>query len=300
MTEELNEKVAALIKSGDREALAAMIVEYVQPTHLTNEFVGQILSTRSLNPGDVLVKKVRRGIKVRTLVPGAIHLSSELTTEDRVNYVLDGADVKVTYNEWDLENGDIGTVQSIRNEMTAKLKDFYTNKVFSALSTVWSTVNTPNNYTSVGGSITATALEDAINYINQTVPGGAKVIVGSRAAVTPITKFGAFWTDGTNVGVSPNALDEIRNSGKLGKYYGVPVLAIEQKWDNPADHNALIPTDKILVVGQNVGEFITYGPAREKQWSDMNPTPPQWMLEIYQQFGLIVDNADGIYVLEVA
>lgn len=295
---QLNEQVASL--AGDknkRDALAALIVEFVQPTHLANEFVSDILSTRALKVGDALVKKVRRGIKVRTLVPGSIHLASELTVEDRINYILDGADVKVTYNEWDLSNGDIGTVQEIRSEMAAKLKDYYTNKVFTALSTIWTTVNTPNNYTSVGGTVTATALENAINYINQNVPGGAKVILGSRAAVTPITKFGAFWTDGTNVGASQTALDEIRNSGKLGKYYGVPVVAIEQKWNNPADHDALIPTDKILVVGQNVGEFITYGDVREKQWVDMNPTPPQWMLEIYQQHGMIIDNADGIFVL---
>jgi len=298
MTQNLNDEIAALIKDKDqRDALAALIVEYVQPTHLANEFVGQILSTRALKPGDALVKKVRKGIKVRTLVPGSIHLASEVTVQDRVNHILDGADVKVTYNEWDLDNGDIGTVQSLRAEMAAKLRDFYVNKVFSALTSVWTAVNTPSNYTSVGGTVTATALENAINYINQTVPGGAKVIVGSRAAVTPITKFGAFWTDGTNVAGSQTAIDEIRNSGKLGKYYGVPILAVDQKWDNPADHNALIPTDKILVVGQNVGEFITFGDVREKQWVDMAVTPPQWNLEIYQQFGLILDSVDGIFVL---
>jgi len=37
---------------------------------------------------------------------------------------------------------------------------------------------------------------------------------------------------------------------------------------------------------------------RTKQWEDMNPTPPQWMLELYQQFGMIIDNAQGIYVLD--
>jgi hypothetical protein len=196
-----------------------------------------------------------------------------------------------------MDSGEIGTVQSIKAEMAAKLRDFYFNKIFTALSTVWSLANTPLNYTSVGGTVTAVALEAAINRINQTT-SGAKVVVGAKSVVTPITKFGAFWSDGTNVGASQTKLDEVLNTGKLGKYYGVNILAVDQIYDNPEDYNALIPTDKILVIGENVGEFITYGEVKTKQWSDMNPTPPQWMMEIYQQFGMIIDNAQGIYVLD--
>jgi hypothetical protein len=295
---QVQEAIAALIKDkSQRDALADIIVEYVQPNHLTGEFVQGLLNTRTLKPGDSLVKKVRKGIRVRTLVPGAIHLAQEITVSERMNYILDGADVKVTYNEWEMDSGEIGTVQSIKAEMAAKLRDFYFNKIFTALSTVWSLANTPLNYTSVGGTVTAVALEAAINRINQTT-SGAKVVVGAKSVVTPITKFGAFWSDGTNVGASQTKLDEVLNTGKLGKYYGVNILAVDQIYDNPEDYNALIPTDKILVIGENVGEFITYGEVKTKQWSDMNPTPPQWMMEIYQQFGMIIDNAQGIYVLD--
>jgi len=279
-----------------RDALAEIIVEYVQPNHITADFISGLLTTRRLKPGDSLVKKVRKGIKVRTLVPGAVHLAGEITVSERMNYVLDGADVKVTYNQWELEGGEIGTIQEIRREMAAKLNDYFINKVFTALSTIWNASNTPSNYTAVGGAITAAALEAAINQINQTT-SGAKAIVGSRVAVTPITKFGAFWTDGSNIGYDPNDMQTIRQTGWLGKYYGVPVKTVEQVWDNPEDYNALVPTDKILIIGNDVGEFITYGDVKTKQWSDMNPTPPQWMLEIYQQFGLIIDNAMGIHVL---
>jgi hypothetical protein len=299
---QVQEAIAALIKDrSQRDALADIIVEYVQPNHLTGEFVQGLLNTRTLKPGDSLVKKVRKGIRVRTLVPGAIHLAQEITVSERMNYILDGADVKVTYNEWEMESGEIGTVQSIRAEMAAKLRDFYFNKIFTALSTIWSVANTPLNYTSVGGTVTTAALENAINRINQTTTG-AKVIVGAKSVVTPITKFGAFWNNGAlpfgTTGVSQTRLDEVLNTGKLGNFYGVNILAVDQIYDNPEDYNALIPTDKILIIGENVGEFITYGEVKTKQWSDMNPTPPQWMLELYQQFGMIIDNAQGIYVLD--
>jgi hypothetical protein len=277
--------------------LAEILVEYVQPQHLTEEFTSRLLKTRRLKPGDSLVKKVRKGIEVRTLVPGAVHLASEITVAERMNYVLDGADVKVTYNEWELESGEIGTVQEIRAEMAAKLKDFYINKLFTALSTVWSAANTPNNYVSVGGAVTEAAFEAAVNRINNTA-GGAKVAIGARSVMTPITKWGAFWTDGSNTAEIPSSIEEIKQSGKIGRYYGVPLLAVDQIYDNPDDYNPLFPEDKILIIGENVGEFILYGDVKTKQWSDMNPTPPQWMLELYQQFGLIIDNALGIYVLD--
>ena len=89
-------------------------------------------------------------------------------------------------------------------------------------------------------------------------------------------------------------------TGFLGKYYGARLIALDQVYDNPMDYNALLPNDIVIVVGESVGEFITYGDVREKQWSDMRPTPPQWYLEIYQQFGMIIDRADGIHVLKLS
>jgi hypothetical protein len=255
-----------------------------------------LLNTRTLNPGDSLVKKLRKGIEVRTLMPGSIHLASEITVSDRINYVLDGWDVKTTWNEWELDNGEIGTVEDIRAEMIAKVRDYHINKVYTALSTIWTAINTPSNYVSMGTAITSTALEDAINQINQTTTG-AKAVIGSRVAMTPITKFGAFWSDGTNVTASDPAVEEIRQTGLLGKYYGVPLVVINQVYDNPEDYTPLIPTDKILVIGENVGDYITYGPEKTKQWQDMRPTPPQWFLEIYGQSALLIWNALGIYVI---
>ena len=149
----------------------------------------------------------------------------------------------------------------------------------------------------VGGVITNTALETAINQINKTT-SGAKAIVGSRAALTPITKFAAYWSrNNSNYDASQTRMDQILKSGWIGEYYGVPLKVVEQTYDNPMDYNKQVPEDKILVIGETVGEFITYGDVKSKQWTDMAPTPPQWFLEIYQQFGLIIDNAMGIYVL---
>jgi len=292
------EAYASLAKDRSRrDALASLIVEYIKPNHITWDVVGLLLNTRAMKPGDALVKKVRKGLEVRTLVPGSIHLASEITVEDRINYMLDGADIRVRANLWELESGELGTVQSIRQEMMSKLADYYLNRVFSSLSNVWSAVNTVNNYTEVA-TITATALEDAIDEINYRC-GSVKTVIGTRKALSPITKFGNFVTDGATTWGVDSAIEEIRQTGWLGKYYGCPIVGLDQVWDNLVDYNPLLPENKILVIGHDVGEFITYGEPRDKNWEDMEPTPPYWNLEIYQQFGFLVDKVQGIYVIKL-
>lgn len=294
----LKEAIASLAKQkGSKDALAQLLIEFIQPNHITVDFVSMILNARALKEGDVLVKKLRKGIEVRTLVPGSIHLKSEITVHERANYILDGADVGVTYNEWELESGELGTVEEIRREMLVKLKDFYQNKVFTALTTVWTGVNTPSNFVSVGGALTSAVLKTSIDRINQTV-GKVRAVVGVRSALTPITTFGGFWADpGSTLHRVDSQLEEVMKTGWLGVFYGANIIALDQIWDNPEDYNTLLPTDKILVIGDNVGEFITYGEVKYKEWSDMEPTPPQWKLEIYQRFGMIIDKALGIYVV---
>ena len=297
----LKESVAALMKDKtQREALAQLFTEWISPNHIVPDFVSMLLKARNLKPGDALLKKVRKGIKVRTLVPGAMHLASEITVSERMNYILDGADVKVTANEWELASGELGTVAEIKNEMLAKLRDYYMGKVFTALTTVWTAANTPTNYTDIGAEVSASELKSAIDQINQTV-GGVKAIVGLRSVLTPITTFGAGWSDGTSTDLQavPENIREIMATGWLGKWYGAPIIALDQVYNNEVDYTAMLPTDKILIIGEDVGEFITYGNVNTKEWTDPRPTPPQWYYELYQQFGLIIDNARGIHVLNI-
>lgn len=295
---EFKTALASLAKDKSRQRdFAALLVEYIDPNHLSANIMGLFLDTRALKVGDALVKKVRRGITVHKLIPGSIHLANEITVTDRINYNIDGADVKVNWNQWEMESGELGTVESIRSEMQAKLTDYYVNKAFTALTTIWTSTNTPQNYTNVGGALTATALKNMIDFINQRT-GKVQAVVGTRKALTPVTTFGAGWSlgGGTEWGLD-EALTEIYQTGWLGRYYGAPIVALDQIYNNLVDYQAMIPEDKVLVIGQHAGEFITYGDVREKIYDLNEPTPPETVLELYQQFGMIVDNAQGIGVL---
>jgi hypothetical protein len=299
-SEELKLQVASLMKDpNQKEAFSEMIVEYAQPNHLMVDFVGMLLNTRALNVGDSLVKKVRKGIKVHTFTPGAIPLSSQITVEDRINYMLDGAVVDVNVSEWDLESGELGTADSIVTEMQGKFRDYIMNKVFSALATAWNASSTPSNFTNVGGDVTKTALDAMIKYINRTT-SGAKAIVGTRTALYPIMDFAGWDNTSTTYFPVPSVREEIAKTGWLGSYKGVPIVVISQEYNNLADYQAMVPEDKILVMGTNVGEFITYGPPRRQDYTDNKPIPPRRYFRQYQQFAMILDNIDGIGILKVA
>lgn len=302
MDNEQFKKAYAELAKTDKKALAELIVEYIDPKHITTDIVGMFLNTRTLKPGDSLVKKVRRGIEVRQLVPGQNSLASQITVKESVNFNLDTAYAEVSHNEWEVESGEIGTVESIRAEMIAKLSDYYITKVGNALYTL-ATINDSLNFYYITAPITRTVLEDAIDYVAD-VAGSVKGVVGRRTALAPITKFAGYRQAAGSTGTVtdpmvaiPSALEEIRRTGWFGTYYGTNFVALEQIYDNAFDRNPLIRDNLIVVIGGNCGEFITYGDTRQDEWTDMATAPPTWHLRIYQQFGLIFDKMENVAII---
>lgn len=53
MDNEFKTAMAELAKT-DRRALAELIVEYINPKHITVDMINMFLNTRSLKPGDAL------------------------------------------------------------------------------------------------------------------------------------------------------------------------------------------------------------------------------------------------------
>lgn len=54
--------------SKDAEARAEVIVEVVKPNHVTNTYMNYLMKSSARNTGDLLIKRVRKGIRVHTLV----------------------------------------------------------------------------------------------------------------------------------------------------------------------------------------------------------------------------------------
>ena len=170
-------------------------------------------------------------------------------------------------------------------------------RVFICLANIWNATNTPVNYTAVA-ALTAANLRTAIDEIRYRV-GPVRGVFGTRRGLGPITQFGGFHTDGTSTWGYDDGIREIYKTGWVGQWYGANVVALDQVWNNLVAYVPQIPNRYVLVIAEKAGEFITYGDVKWKQWEFMEPTPPDWNVELYQQFGLIIDNAQGIYVIDV-
>lgn len=76
MKKNLNQAVAEVVQTAQsagrqpRTAFAEMIVEVIEPNHLSLEIFSAFMPTRTLNVGDSLARRVRKGnYAVRTMVP---------------------------------------------------------------------------------------------------------------------------------------------------------------------------------------------------------------------------------------
>jgi hypothetical protein len=304
MDEKLFKEAYAELAKTDREALSELLVEYIDPKHITQDIVGLFMNTRALKVGDALVKKVRRGIEVKQLVPGQNTLASQITVKENITHNLDTAYAEVSHSEWEVESGEIGTADDIRREMTAKLSDFYQVKVMNALYTL-ATVDDNLNFYYMTGPITRAVLEGAIDYIADTA-GAVRSVVGRRTALAPITKFAGYrvglgGSETGSDGIVPvnSALEDIRRTGWFGMYYGAQFVALDQIYDNEYDRNPLLQDDLVVVIGDRCGEFITYGNVADEQWTDMATLPPTWHIRIHQQYGLLFDKMENVAIIRL-
>jgi hypothetical protein len=155
-----------------------------------------------------------------------------------------------------------------------------------------------------------TALNNAIDHVNYW-SGGVRAIIGTEAALAPLSTFGQYKIIGTNnqyVTTNGQPAGTFQNVSPFGNgpkavesYRGVSnIVRMKQIFDNTEfPPTPLLPSTFVLVVGEDIGEFITYGGPQTKEWMDMEPTPPYWTYETWVQFGMMIWNARGIVKIAV-
>jgi hypothetical protein len=305
----------------DRKAFAEVITEYVDPVYLSLDLMGQFMNTRELNVGDIHVKRFKGKYHVQQIVPGQITLGEQITIRDKaVNHNLDILSAKALYNELELKNGGPQfTPERVRADVKAALDEKLVMRTWNALGNIWNTANasaltipgaTYSNFIDASGALTETALNNAIDHVNYW-SGGVRAIIGTEAALAPLSTFGQYKIIGTNnqyVTTNGQPAGTFQNVSPFGNgpkavesYRGVSnIVRMKQIFDNTEfPPTPLLPSTFVLVVGEDIGEFITYGGPQTKEWMDMEPTPPYWTYETWVQFGMMIWNARGIVKIAV-
>lgn len=312
-------KALAELRNTNRRAFAEVVTEYVDPVFLTLDLMGQFMDTREMQFGEILVKRFRGKYNVQQIVPGQISLGQQITIRDKaVSYNLDILSAGASYNELELRNGGPQfTPEQVRSDVQAALNEKLVLRTWNALSNIWTTANASaltipgaanSNFIDASGPLTAAALDAAIDHTNYWA-GSVRTIIGTEAALAPLSTFGQYQVigassaDGHYVTINGQPALTLENVSPFGKgskavesYRGVTnIVRVPQIFDHTEyPPLPLLPENFVLVVGDNVGEFLTYGGAQTKEWTDMEPTPPYWHYETWIQFGMMIWNARGI------
>lgn len=313
-------KALAEMQVKDRAAFAEVITTYVDPVYLSLDLMGQFMNTREMQFGEIQVKRFKGKYNVQQIVPGQITLGQQITVRDKaVSYNLDILSAKALYNELELAHGGPAfTPEQVRSDVRAALEEKLVMRTWNALANIWSTGNasaltipgaTYSNWINAGGALTATALDNAIDHTNYWA-GSVRAIIGTESALAPLSTFGQYqligglptYDGGNYVTTNGQPAGTFKVSSPYAgpqpveSYRGVSnIVRLKQIFDETAYPPVpLLPDNFVLVIGDNVGEFITYGGPQTKEWKDMEPTPPNWTYETWIQFGMMIYNARGI------
>ena len=317
---EFKQAVAEVAKTandarGYRTAYADLVIETVEPNHLSLDLFSAFMPTVQKNKGDQIGRRVRRGrYPIRTMVPGSKHLTDVLSYQEFYTMMFDRLIAGTSHNVWEIQSGEVGTVEQMRTELRADLFDEIVSKVFSLLSTVWTAGQTPSNFLDQSGTgVTQTGLETMMETVLN-YSGQVKAIVGSRAALLPIYKFAQYREfvltgTGTDRAAFPTAaLDEFLRTMKVSTYLGVPIVELPQVYRNRLDANTtsswrgtgqrMIPTDKVLVIGGNAGQVVLMDGFEYQDYTDPTTQPANYVLHGWQAYGMIIDDVQQIGIIK--
>lgn len=306
---------SAGISPNSRSAYADIVMNVVEPNHLSLDLFRAFLPVKQMKPGDRLGKTVRRGrYPVRTMTPGAKHLTDVTDFVEQMTYMFDRLIAGTNRSLWEIQSGEVGTVEQMRTDLRADIFDELVSKVFTVLSTVWNTSATPNNFADASATgVTQTVLDTMIETILER-SGQVRSIVGSRRALLPIYRFAQYREFVLTGAVTDrgfgatDAFNEFTKTNKVSTYLGYPLVELPQVYRNRLPANAtgtlksteqrMIPTDKILVIGDTAGEIALMGGTEYQDYTDPTTQPPNYVLHAWQAYGLMVEDVEQIGVIK--
>ena len=298
-----------------RSAFAEVMMDVIQPNKLTLDLFTSFMPTITIAPGDEIARRVRRAMyPIRSMTPGAKHLTDQTSFVDKYTFVFDRLIAGTSCSLWELNSGEMGTVQQMRDNLRADIFDNLVSKVFSLLTTTWNESDTPDNYQDLGSTLTQTALDTAIESMLDNGQN-VRMIMGTRKALRPLYTFAQFRefelaganTDAAAFAVE-SAFNEFTNSRTVRRYTGIPVVELPQVTRNMLPANAfsgnlradrLIPDDKVLIVADNPGVIALYGGTEYQDYTDPSTQPPNYVIHSWQAYGMMVDDPEGISILKL-
>jgi hypothetical protein len=223
---------------------------------------GTYIETETVGFDDRPTLEERRGLKVFSVARGGYIEESQLRDEI-FELPRDTMGFHVSEHEDKLEVNFADTMEDMIRLGNARLDAETNRRLFTllgnAVPTNGSYAVTVNGLATTGGQTALNASLAAVRDAVQPMGVGRLpvTIIGRTTMVDQISSFSGFGFE---------ALEEIRQLGRLGTYRGANIVQVLNHVDE--DGNSYIPANELWIMAGNVGKFVTYGPTKVKQWQE--------------------------------
>ena len=244
-----------------------------------------------------------------TMVHRTTHLADPVyPPRQTVNYALDQIITKLRINRIELDNAELGTLQDFTADMRASMIEEIIRRVYILVGQVWDGTTSRSNFhdaTSTG--LTTTIMDNMIESVTARA-GDVTAIVASRPALLPLYAAGGIVEITPSVAQNTNGViplidivSEWRRTGRLSTYRGIPIVELPTVWRHTYNEydRQLVDHSRVLVIGRDSGEVITYNGVETQESWDYTTEPADYVLAMWQEYGLMIDNVEGIGVITV-
>jgi hypothetical protein len=234
-----------------RRSMAAVLTESILEGFTYETMYDQVVEVRRVGFDDRVILEEETGLTVFFIAKGG-HIEASAMVSESMEIPRDTLGFHVYEFEDKMESGFAKSAATLRNLAVRRL-DWGVNKQIKAL--VEAGIPNGSPYYISGAGVDQAALNLAIREVRDESDSGNVSIYGRSTVVDQIMDYPGF---------ADEALEEIRNRGRLGTYRGANVISVRNWKDEQGV--SFMPANELYVLGDDAGMFALYGGLKSKEY----------------------------------
>ena len=270
-----------------RDELAEIVKVALEDSYNKFDIIPLLFDTKHFNLGDKpMFKTHKKGIRAYWTAPNS-YVPKSQNYETEIFMQFESLGVRPECLLSDLKTGRVDSFGALISDARDAMETAIYQKIYELLAQTYNATGSASGLqASVSNTLTKTVLDDAINKVRKKV-GGAPTIIGDYDLCSQIEGFDGF---------SYIALEEIRNTGILGKYKGCNIVYLPEILD-PVTQKSIVPTNKLFIVGRKIGVYGDYNDMDMMQ--EININDKSWNCRLDKEMGACITKPEGIVCITV-
>lgn len=286
--EAASKALAELSSKIDGRAEMAEIIRMVNDKAYNSFDIGSLIFKKThFNIGDdVRIRTHKKGIKGYWTAPNS-YVPAHYNYDTEITMTFEALGVRVRCYLSDLKTGKISSFAELVADAKEAIRIALLQKDMQIITQTYNATKNKTNYFPTN-ALDAKILDNAIRVVRKKT-GVSPLLIGDYDLMAQIEGLVGF--DQTD-----EKYKEIRDKGILGKYKGCECVYLPEILD-PVTGLSLIPTNKIFIVGKEIGFQASYGESDTMQKTNFEDK--SWECRYDKEVGYVVTKPEGIALIEV-